>query len=170
MNRRPPRSAGPQSPISGAEAEAEEQSAGLVVFVADWDEAEVLVETDRPGVPRADPEVDAIDALRDEGVEQRRHQPPTDPATLPSGQDVDVQVGRELLDDAGGCGRWLVDSPDQLLVGRQHGVCGRIGIAGAQRRPPSPLALRLERHGVRSPERVADDAFVVLGCERQVGP
>ena len=141
----------------------------VVSFLADGSEAEVPVEADRPGVAGTDPEVDAVDTSPDESVEQRRHQPSADPPALASLQDVDVHVGRELLDNARRCDRWVVDSPDQLVVRCQGSVCGRFGVAGAQRRPPPQLAVGVERPRVLGTEGVADGTDVVLGNEGQVG-
>ncbi len=133
---------------------------------ADRDEPEVEVERGGPLVRRGDAEVDAWHA--GEGIEQRLQQAATDSAPLRSWEQVHVEVGRELDQHLGRRARRVVDEAVELLVGGQPTIVGRIGVAGAQRRPPSRLTRRLERGRVVGTDDVAVDAGVPVGDERQV--
>ena len=134
--------------LGGRQLEAEEQPVGDVAWRADRPHSEMPVEPDRPGVVRPGTEMNAVHPPIGEGVEHCRQQPSTEPPALSSGKDVDVNVGRELLDDDRRRRRRVMDPVDQLFIGGERGVSGRIGIAGSQGRPPTLFAGRLERGGV----------------------
>ena len=79
-----------------------------------------------------------------------------------------MEVGRIVDQHVGRRARRVMDVPVEHLVRGQLAIIRRIGVAGAQRRPPPRLTLDRERRGVLGPDDVALDTGGGLGDERQV--
>jgi hypothetical protein len=132
-------------------------------------EAEVLEEPQAAPVPGPHVQVNPARPLPGQRVELQADEPPAVPAALEPGEQVDVQVRREVRDQVVVGAPRVVDQVGDLLV-PGPAVAARddgLGVAKPQRRPPVLFHPLLEGPAVQRAQAVAAHPGLVFHHERQ---